>query len=306
MEPHDRWTTRGFDLEPVADRTGPFVHRDVLKVWWNHFGGDGVLQFVESDTGFLPLCTWGGAVRFVGEGDLTDYHSPLGSDTADLVAAYVAGLEKGTILHLDSLPREAAEAVGKGLTAAGLEVVPIEHEVAAVLDLPASFDGWLASLSRKQRHEVRRKLRRFEEAGGVARLEHHSGPDAIATFSRLHRKADGDKAEFMTEAMESFFTSLHDEAGGRIDVLEGPDGSPVAAAFGFEDDDTYYLYNSGYDPEARDLSPGIVMLAALIRRAVSSGKQVFDFLKGDEAYKARHGAHARPLYEFKAVVGGLE
>lgn len=301
---HDRWDTPSFHLDPVAPRTGPFVRRRVLETWWRHRGARGELCLLDSGEGLVPLCRWRDALRFVGEDDLIDYHSPLGTGAADLIAGFVAELEPGTKLHFDSLPHEAAEVVSGGLVAAGLPADPVQHEVAAVLDLPASHEDWLASLGRKERHEVRRKLRRFEEAGGVPRPERGEGIDAVHTFCEMHRSAGGEKGEFMTEEMERYFTSLHERAGGVVDILFGPKGAPVAAAFGFEDEDAYYLYNSGYEPDASSLSPGIVLLSALVRKAIRSEKHTFDFLKGDENYKFRHGARARPLYELRAVVGG--
>lgn len=303
MEIHDRWETTAFDLPPLAPHVGPFARRDWLRVWWQHRGAEGELHLVESVDALLPLCWWNGAVRFVGEADLTDYHSPLGADVELLIASYAARLDPGTHIHLDSLPEEAAIVLAAGLASVGLRAEPVQHEIAAVLRLPDTFDEWLASLGGKNRHEVRRKLRRFEAAGGVPRVERWSGDDAVAAFSALHRSSAGRKGSFMTGEMEAFFTALHEHAGGVIDVLEGPGQRPLAAAFAFEDDDTYYLYNTGYDPAARDLSPGIVLIAALIRRAVRSGKQVFDFLKGDEVYKVRHGARPRALYEIRAVSG---
>jgi CelD/BcsL family acetyltransferase involved in cellulose biosynthesis len=39
-----------------------------------------------------------------------------------------------------------------------------------------------------------------------------------------------------------------------------------------------------------------VLLGLLIDRSIRSGLEVFDFLKGDEAYKFRLGAEPRPLY----------
>ena len=303
MEYHDRWQTGAFDLEPVAAGTGPFVHRELLNVWWRRWGGDGELRLLDSGVGLVPLCWWGGAIRFVGDAHLIDYRSPLGARTGELIASFVGGLDAGTPVHFDSLPHEAATVVATGIAAAGLDVEPVQHGMTAVVPLPESYEAWLASLSRKHRHEVRRKLRRFETAGGAPRLTRQTGTDAVTTFCELHRKAGGDKGGFMTEGMEAFFGSLHNEVGGVIDVLEGPRGKPAAAAFGFEDGDTYYLYNSGYDPAASSLSPGIVLLAALVRRAIRSDRKVLDFLKGDEMYKFHHGARPRPLYEIRTVTG---
>ncbi len=113
----------------------------------------------------------------------------------------------------------------------------------------------------------------------------------------MHRLAGGSKGHFMTAGMEAFFGGLHERAGAVIDMLGGDDGVPVAAAFGFEDEDGYYLYNSAYDPETSHASPGVVLVGMLIERAIEAEKRVFDFLKGDEAYKFRLGAAPRPLFE---------
>ena len=300
---HQDWDTASFDLGPVAPHTGPFVRRDLLNAWWRLRAGDGDLRLLDSGDALVPLCYWKDALRFVGEPDLTDYHSPLGSGASELITEYVVSLDEGTPIHLDSMPLEAATVVANGLEAAGLRGDLIQHETAAVLTLPGSYEDWLASLTRKDRHEVRRKLRRFESSGGSPQLLRRTGPEAVASFSAMHRTAHGTKGGFMTTEMESYFLSLHQRAGGVVDVLEGPDGVPVATAFGFEDDDAYYLYNSAYDPDARELSPGIVLLAALVAREIDRGATLLDFLKGDEPYKFRHGAVRRPLYEIRAIVG---
>ena len=44
------------------------------------------------------------------------------------------------------------------------------HQSAALVALPASHDGYLEDLGKKQRHEVRRKRRRFAEELGEPRL----------------------------------------------------------------------------------------------------------------------------------------
>ena len=99
--------------------------------------------------------------------------------------------------------------------------------------------------------------------------------------------------------MTEFFGDLAD-AGFQVDLVSASD-RPVAAAFSFEDDDAYYLYNSAYEPDDAAASPGVMLLWCLIHRAIEDGKSVFDFLKGNEAYKFRLGAEPRPLYELRAT-----
>ncbi|WKZ82083.1 MAG: GNAT family N-acetyltransferase [Acidimicrobiia bacterium] len=287
------------ELEATAPLTGPFPLSGFVAAWWGAFGvGDPVME--RSEEAAFALVVDRGTARLPGDADLTDYHSPLGQHPESVIAATVSMLDPGTRLVLDSLPREALEAVTAGLEVAGLTVSSREHAVAMVLDLPADPDLYLARLDAKQRHEVRRKRRRFVDAAGEPRLVRDAS--LIDRFVSMHRAAEGDKGGFMTPSMEGFFGSLLNEAGAVLDVLVDGEGRPVAAAFGFEDDRAYYLYNSAFDPEHGGISPGVVLVHALVERTIASGRTRFDFLKGSESYKGRLGAEPRPLFVVEAAV----
>jgi CelD/BcsL family acetyltransferase involved in cellulose biosynthesis len=281
------------DLAPLAPHTGPFPCAGFLDAWWRHHGR-GTLVPVREGGGAVVLTVADGTARLAGDADLTDYHSPLGTELEGTAAAVVAALTRGTRLSLDSLPLEAAEPLMKQFAAAGVSLTMRPGDATMVLELPRDPGEYLAALDGKQRHEVRRKLRRFEEQAGPPTLSRE--PSAFADFAAVHRTSAGAKGTFMTPAMEGFFASLVQGAGAVIDVLRDGDGSIVGAAFGFEDDDTYYLYNSAFSQNRANLSPGIVLIASLIDAAVGSGKRRFDFLKGGESYKARLGALPRTLF----------
>jgi CelD/BcsL family acetyltransferase involved in cellulose biosynthesis len=295
---HSDWDTPGFRLAPLAPRVGPFASRPFLETWARHFAY-GECEIVEDGTALMVLHRIDDVVEIAGDPDLTDYHSPLGSGVAELVAAYVdqAGASE---YRFDSLPDEAAEQIEKGLVLAGLSPATEEHEAAAVLHVAPTWDGVMDALGKKQRHELRRKRRRYEELLGPPALERVEGTEAVARFAALHRDATGEKGEFMTDEMEAFFADLHRDAGAVVDLLVAGD-TAVAAAFGFEDNDTYYLYNSAYDTRHGDASPGNVLVELAMRQAVSSGRDRIDFLKGDEAYKYRLGAHPRRLHRVTAA-----
>jgi CelD/BcsL family acetyltransferase involved in cellulose biosynthesis len=297
---HADWSTAAFDLAPVAPRTGPFTRRRFLETWWRHRSrGDDRLIIAESGDGLAPLLIRDGALVFAGEADLTDYHAPLGPGAAAAVAEALLEADARRY-RFDSLPEEAAAVVAKALAEVGASAEPEHHEVAAVLALPATIDGWLAELSKKERHELRRKQRRFAAEIGEPRLVRDGSAEAFAAFVAMHRSADGEKGRFMDDAMAAFFADL--AAGGFvIDVLIAA-GAPVAAAFGYEDDDGYFLYNSAYDPATAASSPGVVLLGELIAAQVERGAAIFDFMKGDEAYKFRLGAVARPLVVLEGTV----
>jgi CelD/BcsL family acetyltransferase involved in cellulose biosynthesis len=289
------WDDRARRFPSAAPFAGPFPFAPFLEAWARHAAAPGAEQVVVSSAdGALPIWIDDRAVRFQGQADLTDYHSPLG-DSIDACMVQVAERYAGYGFSFDSLPEEALGPVVRSLEGVSASVAASEHSATVVLDLPTTFETWLAGLSKKHRHEIRRKQRRFGELVGEAVYERRSDPEAFAAFVDMHRKADGAKGTFMTARVERFFRALLTEAGATVDVLSVA-GRPVAAAFGFADNQGYYLYNSAYEPELVGAAPGIVLLAAMIERSISDGVARFDFLKGDERYKYHLGGVERPLW----------
>jgi CelD/BcsL family acetyltransferase involved in cellulose biosynthesis len=177
-----------------------------------------------------------------------------------------------------------------------------EHEVAMVLELPESVDGFYEMVGKKERHELRRKRRRYQgEVGPVEFTTEWGAGFAMDEFIRLHRLSEGRKGEFMTPTREAFFRRLAGQPGWRVDSLVH-EGRATASLFAWVDGNTYYLYNSSYDPRYMHASPGMVALATMIEAAIIEEITYFDFLKGAESYKSRLGATPRPLYKIEALV----
>jgi CelD/BcsL family acetyltransferase involved in cellulose biosynthesis len=192
-----------------------------------------------------------------------------------------------------------AEAFGRLEVARGWTLNVEPEEVCPVATLPAgaTLDDYLATLGKKERHEIRRKVRRAEAAGEVLLT---ASPDPLAdlpAFIDLHQKRWGAEGLFPdTEGgaqSRVFFRRLFELLGA-----DGPlrlafltvGGRRIAACVSFETDDAVLYYNAGVDPDARDLSPGVVMVERLVRRALERGARRLDFLRGDEPYKYEWGA----------------
>ena len=298
MRSHQDWDTAAFNLPTVAPHLGPFPGRDFLRALTNQcFGAPARVELAETDDGLLALEWEAQTVRMAGRASLTDYHSPRGASVPALVAQWWESQEKGTHLVWDSLPHAAARAVEAGLNRAGASAVTEQTEVAAVLHLPPTFTEYLQMVTKKERHEIRRKARRYNQGLGETTLRTRHGPGwEFEEFVRLHKLASGPKGQFMDEETTPLFRQLVDLPGWRVDVLDTGDGQAAACVFGYSDEDCYYLYNSSFDPSHSALSPGVVLLTSLIERAIGEGLTRFDFLKGDETYKRRLGAVYRPLY----------
>jgi CelD/BcsL family acetyltransferase involved in cellulose biosynthesis len=194
-----------------------------------------------------------------------------------------------------------ADALASAAASRGLSVAWSDHGAAPIIALPASFDDYLQGLPAKLRHEIRRKRRRLVQDLGPFTVR-ESTPATVAAdydrFMELHRHSPGPKGRFMHPGMEIFFRRLGEAFLARhvfhLAFLEAAE-ERAAAAIGFGYKDTFSLYNSAFDHSFAHLSPGMVLVAELIRHAIDSGRTTFDLLKGDLDYKFRFGASPRPI-----------
>ncbi|HYB41448.1 MAG TPA: GNAT family N-acetyltransferase [Candidatus Methylomirabilis sp.] len=286
--------------------------------WARAFAGDRPLQLLSvtdggSLVGLLPLYEeQPGTLRLLGGVDVSDY--------LDVIAA--AGREEevwqALLQHRAAQPVEwdlhAIRAESLTLTlvpalagALGLRAEAKLEERCPVLHLPASWDEYLGGLSGKDRHELRRKIRKLErELPGVVVRSHRSAEgwdEALGQFLRLHRLSKVGKARFMDERMERFFrdtTQALAAAGwARLWFLDDAATGPVASFLCLEYAGTVGLYNSGFDPVHSALAPGIVLLAHAIRDAIERGIPTFDFLRGEEPYKRGFGPTPEDLFNLR-------
>lgn len=179
-----------------------------------------------------------------------------------------------------------------------LDAAVFQEDTAPQFTLPLRYEEYLHThVDKKQRHEIRRKQRRAEREATIG--FHLVGPEHVLEaevddFIALQRASRADKADFMTPQMRRFFLAIARrmlEAGYLRLFFLTIDGDKAATLFAFEYDRRFWLYNSGYDPDAHaQLSPGWVLLSYTIQYAIATGCQVFDFMQGDEEYKYRFGA----------------
>ena len=283
---------------PFDPLVGPFPKAPFLRAWYAEMG-TGRPFTLSAGGSTLPLVEQDGDVTAAGPSHLTDYHSPLGADPAALAEGLGAVRREHRSLSLDSLPAKSAERLAEGLTQAGIEHRSVDDDPTLVLKLVSA--DYLGTLSKKQRHEARRKRRRFVEALGEPELVWSaSHSDLLTRFVTMHRLTPGEKGSFMTAEVQSFFERLYAQPGWEVGGLSAA-GQVVATFFGYREPEAFYLYNSAFQPEHRQVSPGAVALVQLIEHLAARGHETFDFLKGDEDYKLRLGASPRPLYRIELL-----
>ena len=309
------WTDSKHNLnwDPV------FVSPVWLQVWWQVFGSGAELFLRavwqgENIIGIAPFLVKEKTVSFVGSADVSDYLDFIVAPgmERDFCNILLDDLREKGISRLDLNPVRSDSTVFTQLIAIardrGYEVLCTSEDISLEMDLPATWDEYLAVLTTKQRHEVRRKLRRLSEAGKVDYYfidDSAAVSDAMGTFLKMFTESRQDKATFMTARMESFFRLLADtmaEAGLlRLGVLE-LDAQPTAMIMCFDYNDCVYLYNSGYDSEYNFLSVGLLSKALAVKDSIQRGRKRFDFLKGAESYKYHLGGREVPLYRYQITI----
>jgi CelD/BcsL family acetyltransferase involved in cellulose biosynthesis len=288
------------------------------RVWWEEFCRGKelvVLTMHRGDdlTAVVPLYVKfegdRAILRFVGGIDLTDYLGPICTeeDERDVADALVAWLGTTEVrwdefdAHNMPVPFGFADFLVETADRAGFGFGIEEEETTAILRLPDDFDTYLAALDKKERHELKRKRRRIlrEHPDMVVRTATPETLEAdLKTFVEMHRGTEGLKGHFMKPEIATFFERVARAfmplGWLRLDLLE-IGSTAIASTFGFVHGDTFYLYNSTYEPDFASLSPGVVLVSSLIEQAIDEGVPTFDFLRGPERYKYRFGAQPVPL-----------
>ena len=307
------------DLQEEWDRLLPFCHTNTVfvtpqwqRTWWDSFGQASQLRLLSvrsNDTllGIAPLRETAGALHFIGDTDLCDYNDFLvrrGSEEAFYPALLDYFDGQASQVELRSVPESSPTLrhLPPQADRYGYTVAVEQEDVAPIASLPGTWDDFVASLGKKDRHELRRKLRRLNAAGSFTQhvcQDPGAIADGMADFFRLHRGSRPDKKRFMNAERERFFTKVAVELGARGQVklafLELNE-TRVASCIYFDYTGSYLLYNSGYDPAYSNLSVGLLNKALAIKQAIEAGKCSFDFLRGDERYKYDLGGKDRRVF----------
>ena len=296
-----------------------FVLPPWLQVWQQVFATKVQTHFIVGKQenrviGIAPLMFTDQTASIIGSPDVCDYADFIVAPEkgTEFCTALLHTLKQGGIKNLDLVSVRPDSVVMTVMCEVaqqhGCGVICTEDEVTIERDLPATWEEYLQSLSAKQRHEVRRKLRRLEEAGAV---DFHfvedteSMPGFMDLFLKQFVESRDDKAIFMTAQMEEFFRSMVDaiyKAGLLRPAVFELDDIPVAALIAFEYHDVTYLYNSAYDTSYSLLSVGVLSKALRIKDSIERGRKKFDFLKGDERYKYHLGGQEVQLYRCQITI----
>jgi CelD/BcsL family acetyltransferase involved in cellulose biosynthesis len=309
-----------------------FLTWEWQSIWWDWFGEQAQLSILAARddgelVGLAPLYSLPAAdgprsLQFVGGVEVSDYLDLLvvADGRAEKVYSslwdfltneYGAHWDVLDLHNVPSLSPTLKLLPALAARSSGVEVTSGVEEVCPIITLPSTWEDYLAMLNKKQRHEVRRKVRKASREAAV-RWQYSDNPATldkeVDEFVRLHRQSGGHKKAFMDERMHGFFREVahaaFDRGWLRLAFLVVND-TQVASMFCFEWDHVFMVYNSGYNPHLYpSLSTGIVLLAHCIRDAIERGLKAFDFLRGEEDYKYRFGGVRTEIYNLRLARQG--
>ena len=311
----DEWR----DLMERAVNAPIFMTPDYQKIWWQYLGY-GQLRIVtvrdevsQKLLGLTALLVDDGEIRFVGCVDVSDYLDFL-VDRDHCLEVYQVIIDFiATDLQIDwdmayfcSLSHHSPshQIVVDLAQKKGWSVLAEIEEVCPVITLADSWDNYLLSVNKKQRHEIRRKLRRAENTAEtrwfvIDNVEQLTD-EVLDIFIDLHQKSTPDKEGFWDHDMENFFRALtrHMAVVGWLKLyFVEINGIIASTLLCFDYRNEFLVYNSGFDPQQfGHLSPGNIIVSYSIQDAVRLGRTRYDFLRGDEVYKFRFGAVAEPVF----------
>jgi CelD/BcsL family acetyltransferase involved in cellulose biosynthesis len=298
----------------------PFLRHEYICAWWRHLGGgewpQGDLYVVTARDlqgrllGIAPLFYTRNlmnepALLLIGSLEISDY--------LDLIVRpeHLQDFIESLLNHLASREAPAWQALDlynileSSPTLGALESASLrrgwkfkrEHlSRCPYIPLPGDWEAYLSGIDKKQRHEIRRKIRRAEQNQAPVRFYIVENGDEIeseveALLSLM--ATDPEKERMLTPArqrqMHDLAKSAFEEGWLQLAFME-VDSEKAAGYINFDFQDRIWVYNSGIDTRFRELSPGWVLLSKLIEWANLNGRQIFDMMRGDEQYKYRFGA----------------
>lgn len=168
--------------------------------------------------------------------------------------------------------------------------------------LPATFDEYLAGLSTNLRCNFRRRSRAIQGEGRTEFLALSEPADLERYFPELLRlhgmrsEQRGRHSAFLRPGVPAFhrdaIKALAARGRARLFLLR-VDGETVAVLYGFSVGKTFQFYQCGMHTGWLRNGVGQLMIGNSIREAIRSGHADYDFLRGDESYKAQWANQAR-------------
>ena len=315
-------------LHERSSRAGLFQDWDWLHNWWLVFGSSlcrlAVITFRRDERliGCAPLVLrrpgWMPLRRLEPIGVLrSDYMDLVMEDGAEreVLEAFEDYLHRSRhwdLLDLQQLPEDSPTLAYFRERQSVTNCVIREQEICPYALLPSDWDEFLRGLGKKARYNVgyyRRMMERDFQLD-IDRVGREDFDAAMEDLYRLHqmrwRKRRLPGALFDRRVRDFHVRAASDLLDRRhLDLYRlRLDGRAVAMLYCFGQNGRGYYYLGGFDPDYARYSAGTVLTAHAIQQSIARGDAIFDFLRGNEAYKYRWNVQEKRNYRLEWKRGG--
>ena len=305
----DEWTEL-FNSTPSAT---PFQSPAWVSAWCQTIGERKPAHVVAvragSDlVGLFPMVltrTPWRALRFMGTG-VSDILRPLvrpGFESAAMSAwnEHIESLNGVDLIDLQQMRHDTGAMLADPAALTQQAVCP-------VLELPDRFEDYVKTLSKSLRYDVSKGLRReFEWRASLSPQDAQANFEVFLDLHSQRWRKRGLPGAFGFKKIQRFHREFLRLAGPLVELETlWHEGCAIGALYVMATPTSSFFYQSGFDPQAKKLCPGTVLVAGAIRRAIESGRTHFDFLRGDEPYKLRwQPQRVVPNYRLITTIGGV-
>jgi CelD/BcsL family acetyltransferase involved in cellulose biosynthesis len=275
-------------------------------------------------TGIVPLAMRVAAragvrirkLEFIGGDDLPDYQSPLFGHAPEAQARAAADYlssahDDWDILELHNLRRESADLLQKAMQQA-LAVRVVDGEPCPFFSINEPWSGIAQRKSKLTRQTLQNQRRRIEREGICVRIVERpdAEPGLLGRMAALEsRKLVGGLAgNLLLGRWPQFFDWLFKQLGTKgwisVAVMEKQD-QLIAYNLFFRCGRSIWDYAKAFDPAYAKLSPGSMLLSAIVDYGHAKGYREYDFLRGAEPYKLKWATGVRQTFHLQAWHAGL-
>ncbi len=310
-----------FDSDPAAT---PFTSFEWLSVWCDHWAAEGspwILAVYDGEqlVGLAPFLRRNrGGLRFlsglgVGVGNYWDVLAAP-ADRARVLAAVAEDLRRRArewdAFFMDKLPEESSTVAA--LQGAGLRLERVTRSSSPRIELPATFEDYLAGVSSRRRRDIRRSLRKLDDDDDLTIRVVSDSDELRAAIERWQalkvewwakrgQALDPEHAsarflDFTVEAVTAMVPQ------GLAEVWELRHREEIVAIhIGLLDETALYGWLFGFDSRFEELQPGHMLIAHGIRLCIQRRLPYYDFMLGAESYKYHYAPRDRGV--LTATVG---
>ncbi len=296
----DQFLSCRSDWNALLERSGiqnPFLRHAWLSAWWKGYGQDKDLMVLRchrdgKTTAYIPLMRYETTltgIKVDAMGFLTNHWTRMDIITGEFqreslerFCDFLCDTKRVVILSQMDVAGKNYPLLMELLNAKKISY-HLTEKSHAYIPLLGSWEDYFNQQSKNFRMDSRRKLKRLEKEGRVQLICQDGGEEAIAklqTVAENSWQSNADVNIVSTEQGHRFYRAITQEWQGShgfdFSFLE-VDGKPLAYMVGIKSDGCYFAFDTAFDKNYSDYSPGLILHNFLLEKLYNEKMTCFDF-----------------------------